>query len=276
MKIISLGWGVQSFALAAMSALEVLPPVDAAVHADTGWERAETYAFAEKWTPWLEARGVRVVTVRGDHHNAAIDEWGGIFVPAFTLDVSDSSRGMLRRQCTSRWKIGPIRRWLQANRRGRRVEQWLGFTWDEAHRSTRQPDVKYITNVYPLIGILDRPQTRQMVIRWLRYNNLEVPLKSSCIFCPYHGRAGWREIRKSGTGDWEKALEVDRAIRHKRPGYLCYLTAQRKPLDECDFRNQEDHGQLALWHTDDDSMSAADGEHLPLARQPETPISSVV
>ena len=35
------GLGVQSFALAAMSALGVLPPVDAAVHADTSHERSE-------------------------------------------------------------------------------------------------------------------------------------------------------------------------------------------------------------------------------------------
>lgn len=43
MRIISLGWGCQSFALCCMSALGVLPPVDAAVFADTGHERAETY-----------------------------------------------------------------------------------------------------------------------------------------------------------------------------------------------------------------------------------------
>jgi 3'-phosphoadenosine 5'-phosphosulfate sulfotransferase (PAPS reductase)/FAD synthetase len=61
MKIINLGWGVQSFALAAMSALEILPRVDAAVHADTTWERSETYDFAKRWTPWLEGKGIRVI-----------------------------------------------------------------------------------------------------------------------------------------------------------------------------------------------------------------------
>ena len=64
MIALSLGWGTQSFALAAMVALGELPPVDVAIHADTTHERTATYAFAEKWTPWLEARGVRVVTVR--------------------------------------------------------------------------------------------------------------------------------------------------------------------------------------------------------------------
>ena len=63
MKIISLGWGVQSWTLAAMVALGELPPVDFAIHSDTTWERASTYEFARQWTPWLEERGVKVVTV---------------------------------------------------------------------------------------------------------------------------------------------------------------------------------------------------------------------
>lgn len=62
MNVISLGWGVQSFTLAAMSALGELEPA-IAIHSDTRREREETYAFAAKWTPWLETRGVQVITV---------------------------------------------------------------------------------------------------------------------------------------------------------------------------------------------------------------------
>ena len=46
LKIISLGWGVQSWALAAMVALGELEPVDFAIHSDTTWERSDTYQFA--------------------------------------------------------------------------------------------------------------------------------------------------------------------------------------------------------------------------------------
>ncbi len=60
MKVISLGWGVQSFALATMSALGVLPSVDAAIHADTGHERRET----------LEIIGAHLVTACGYASNA--------------------------------------------------------------------------------------------------------------------------------------------------------------------------------------------------------------
>lgn len=64
MKIISLGWGIQSFTLAAMSALGDLEKVDYAVHSDTTHERSATYEFAIKWTGWLVEKGIKVVTVR--------------------------------------------------------------------------------------------------------------------------------------------------------------------------------------------------------------------
>jgi len=255
MRVISLGWGVQSFALAAMSALGVLPSVDAAVHADTGHERAETYALATRWTPWLEERGVRVVTVRGGRPPLGMENDDGYTnIPVHTTWEDGRPSGMLRRQCTGDWKIDPMRRWcaseLKRHGLGKTlgiVEKWLGITLDEIVRMRADSGVKYVTLVYPFIEHLDRPWTRGMVIKWLVENGLEVPVKSSCVFCPYHDRATWREIQLSGNGDWEKALEVDRAIRNKRPGYRCYLTARRLPLDECDFRSQEDHGQMTLW-----------------------------
>lgn len=129
MRVISLGWGVQSFAMACISALGVLPPVDAAIHADTTHERAETYALAREWTPWLVARGVQVITVTGGRREA-VEEWAtvSVMIPAFTCWPDGSHSGTLRRQCTSDWKIAPIRRWLQKHRNGETVEMWLGIT----------------------------------------------------------------------------------------------------------------------------------------------------
>lgn len=253
MRVISLGWGVQSFALAAMSALGVLPKVDAAIHADTTHERAETYQFARKWTPWLEERGVRVVTVGAyERYRQPYDvkptpeSYPQVLIAARTTWPDGRDSGFMRRQCTGHWKIRPIRRWVQEHRNGRQVELWLGITLDEVQRM-KLADVSYTINTYPFIEQLDRPWTRGMVIKWLVDNNLEVPVKSSCVFCPYHDRRTWRDIKLSGNGDWEKALAVDEAIRNKRPNYLCYLIAQRVPLAEADFSIPEDHGQLTLW-----------------------------
>lgn len=232
-----------------MSALGKLPPVDYAIHADTGWERTETYEFAEKWTPWLEEHDVKVVMVKDEQaSNQIVDSHGSIFCPAFTTYEDGTPSGMLRRQCTDRWKIAPIRRWLSGELARRNlgktpsiVEQWLGFTLDEAHRA-KDSHVQYIEHVHPFLEMLERPYTRGMVIQWLRKKELEVPVKSACIFCPFHAYHQWREIQMADNGDWEKAIEVDRAIRHKRPGYLCYLCDDRKPLEQHDFTQQ-----LSYW-----------------------------
>jgi 3'-phosphoadenosine 5'-phosphosulfate sulfotransferase (PAPS reductase)/FAD synthetase len=108
MKILSLGWGVQSFTLAAMVALGELGPIDAAIHADTTHESKLTYEFAARWTGWLEERGVMVVMVKNPQPLPDITSQKSD-IPAFTR--SESSDGQLRRQCTGRWKIAPIRRW---------------------------------------------------------------------------------------------------------------------------------------------------------------------
>ena len=60
-KIISLGWGVQSFTLAAMAALGETEPVDAAIHADTAHEASGTYEFARQWAPLATSQPKRAV-----------------------------------------------------------------------------------------------------------------------------------------------------------------------------------------------------------------------
>ena len=71
LKILSLGWGVQSWTLAAMAALDEIPKPDYAVHADTTHEMEGTYSHAKKWTPWLEERGIPVVTVQASQTKVA-------------------------------------------------------------------------------------------------------------------------------------------------------------------------------------------------------------
>ena len=243
MRVISLGWGVQSFALAAMSALGELPPVDAAIHADTMHERRETYKFAEKWAPWLEERGVKVVTVSAPAKITDIARWSGL--PLYTL--GPKGQGQLYRTCTDRWKIRPIRRWLRENMNGKQAEMWIGITLDEWIRMKDSP-VQYIRNVYPFMD-LDPPWPRGKVMRWLGENGLETPIKSSCSFCPYHDLATWRGLKVSNSEDWRDAVRADLLFREYRAeaGYQCFLHPSRIPLENVDLRNEQDHGQLELW-----------------------------
>lgn len=246
MKVISIGWGVQSFTLAAMVALGELEPVDVALHADTTHERAATYAFAERWTQWLETHGVKVVTVKNTA--TELGKKNTVDIPAFTTD--GKSLGQLRRQCTSDWKIAPMRRWLQAHRNGQPVEVWLGISLDEVQRM-KESDVKYITHRWPLI---ERRMSRWDCILWLDRHGLEIPPRSSCVFCPFHSRDEWRNIRDNAPADWKKAVQVDAEIRKARPPYDLFVNVQRKPLAECDLDGPIEQGQLSLWENECDGI----------------------
>lgn len=237
MKILNLGWGIQSFTLAAMVALGELESVDAAIHADTTHERSATYDFASKWTPWLEAHGVKVITVIGTRNDAMLS---GKIIPAF-VDYGSVYGGTLDRQCTREWKIQPIRRWLQANRSGNSVEQWLGISLDEAERM-KPSDVKYITCRWPLI---ERRMTRNACIAWLARHDLEVPVKSSCVFCPYHNRRTWNDMKDENGTDWQKAVEVDEAIRNARNPYKLFVHRDLIPLTA--ISTPKENGQLEMF-----------------------------
>lgn len=228
MKVISLGWGVQSWTLAAMAALGEIE-ADVAIHADTRFEKAATYAFAAQWTPWLEDRGLRVVTVQGDPFVAKA---GKTHIPAYTTTVKG---GQLRRQCTNHWKIEPIRRWVseELKRQGLTkrpgiVESIQGISLDEWQRM-KDADVKYIVHRYPLV---DMKMTRADCVTWLAAHDLPVPPKSACVFCPFQSLNTWRELKRNGGQDWATAVEIDLAIRTVRPPYALFVHPARLPLPE--------------------------------------------
>ncbi len=240
---LSLGWGVQSFTLAAMAALGEIEMPDVAIHANTTHEASGTYAFARQWTFWLEERGIRVITVTPVSKRLnPRDTYGTIVIPAYT--ASSAAGGVLRRQCTNEWKIAPMRRWLQANRDGRSVEQWIGISLDEYQRM-KDSHVQYVTNRWPLV---ERRVTRNDCARWLERHNLPIPPKSACVFCPFHDARAWHDLKASGNGDWQKAVEVDEQIRKVLPPYDLFVHPSRQPLAEVDLSNAEERGQLNLWN----------------------------
>lgn len=221
-SILSLGWGVQSWTIAAMSALGELEKPDFVVHADTTWERSSTYDFAAAQTAWLKEHGIEVVTV-SDSEQAQKIYTNRTDIPAFTSN--GKTDGQLRRQCTGRWKITPIRRFAQSVRNNQKVQQWMGISLDEMHRAGTS-DVKYITHRYPL---LEKRMTRGDCLQWLQRNDLPIPEKSSCVFCPYHNKNAWQELKRN-PDDWQKAVTVDEQIRQTRPPFDLFVHPSRKPL----------------------------------------------
>lgn len=249
LRTISLGWGVQSFTLAAMTAIGELDPVDFVIHADTQHESQLTYEFAERWTIWLNEHGVNVITVKPDRSNPLDNGYGQTSAPFYTLDTN-GNKGQGKRQCTTDWKVIPIRRYISSELKRRNlsktpgiVEQWIGISLDEYQRM-RDNDVKYIVNRWPLI---ERNMTRRDCEKWLQRHDLDIPPKSSCTFCPYHSASEWRRI-KSIQADFDEAVVVDNAIRKIHSPFRKFVHPSMEPLIDIDFRTIEEKGQLSLWN----------------------------
>uniref|UniRef100_A0A6M3IPG5 Putative phosphoadenosine phosphosulfate reductase family protein n=1 Tax=viral metagenome TaxID=1070528 RepID=A0A6M3IPG5_9ZZZZ len=257
LKVLSLGWGVQSWTLAAMVALGELEPIDLAIHSDTTWERASTYQFAKEFTPWLQSHGITVTTVSNSKAaRKIVDDYGGVFIPAYT--INNGKRGQLRRQCTGDWKIDPMRRHIATELKRREltktpgiVEQWLGITIDEWQRA-KDSNVKYIRHRFPL---LEMSMSRSDCLAWLSRNNLPSSSKSACTFCPYHNRLTWEQMKRDNGADWLQACDIDTRIRNKRPPSPLFVHSYAKPLTEV-VTIPEDYGATQLSFLDSDDNDA--------------------
>ena len=246
LTVLSMGWGKQTWTMAAMMALGELARTDYIVFADTTHESQETYAFIRQWTPWLSQHGLNVVTVQAKRTDVVREDWSNsVLIPAFTVSAKTGAHGQVRRQCTHDWKITPIRHFIRAElaRRGLRpvpgaAECWQGISLDEFQRM-RTSDVAYITNMYPLV---ERQMSRKDCISWLQAHALQIPPKSACTFCPFKSVGAWRALKRSGGPDWQEALTVDASVRDKRSEHgLLYVHPGRKPLTEA-VDIPEDHG----------------------------------
>lgn len=251
--VLSLGAGVQSTALLLMACHGEFAtrPVEA-VFADTGWEPAAVYQHLD----WLESvSSIPITRVR--YKDQSIRDLamknGGIGVDMPLYLVGQRGPGILRRQCTGKFKIGPIRkrtREIMREHGVKRAETWMGISLDEAIRM-RDSDVQYLTNVYPLV---DKRLTRHDCLNWLERNGYPRPPKSSCIGCPYHSTAMWAEMARERPDEFADAVQFDAAMRHARPGYIAYLHRNRIPLSEIDTRTRADRGQLGLFDDECDGV----------------------
>ena len=245
LKILSLGWGVQSWTLAAMAALGEIPMPDYAVHADTTHEMQGTYSHAEKWTPWLEEHGIPVVTVQAANANVVVyRSTASVMIPAVTVENQTLEKGVAKRQCTKEWKIAPLRRFARSiigKTSPECVEMWMGISLDEWQRM-RDSGTQYIKNVYPLV---DQRLSRSYCVAWLEEHGLDIPPKSACTFCPYHNKDTWKRMKQAGGADWDEAVTVDEVIRDKGKGsgkdFQLFIHSSGLPLEEA-VRIPEDYG----------------------------------
>lgn len=268
---LSLGAGIQSTAILLMSIDGHLPPLEHAIFADTGWEPADVYTHLGRLEPVMAAAGIQlhrvsVGNIRSDaldpeHRFASMplfvqgEPWtcpecdgsGSVLDPAWKLgdDPDDElmecprchgaggsdGKGMVRRQCTSEYKLKPIkeqaRRLLGAPSRtddngrvrvgrvpgrpgDRYAINWVGISTDEIGRQ-RPSDVRYLVRVDPLIDVLD--VSRADCIAYLQDRWPHPVPRSACIGCPFHSNLEWRTMRDERPAEWADAVDFDHAIR---------------------------------------------------------------
>ncbi len=239
MRILSLGAGVQSTTMALMAAVdEIADKPDAAIFADTGWEPKAVYdhlAWLETILPFPVYR-VASGNLRSDILNPP-----GRFspVPWFTRKP-DGSSGMGRRQCTRQYKLDPIAketRRILGYAPYKRIpvgsaEIWIGISTDEASRM-KPARIRWQENRWPLI---EAGLSRQDCLAWLSRNGFPQPPKSSCIGCPFHSDAMWRDMKANNPAEWTEAVAFDRHIRNQGAQLgEQYMHRSLKPLDEAEF-----------------------------------------
>lgn len=246
MRVLSLGAGVQSSTLLLMGC-EGEERIDAAVFADTGWEPRAVYEHLAYLEERARAAGIPVYRVsEGNLREDALEASRRSASMPLHIANQDGTKGQLRRQCTSEYKIKPIRRLLRSMgvTRGQPADLLIGISLDECHRM-RDSGVQYLRNTYPLI---DHAMTRQDCLTWLRRRGYPTPPKSSCIGCPFHGDAYWRELREGSAEEWADAVAFDGAVRRMtRIDGEAYLHASLRPLGEVDLRSPQERGQIDLF-----------------------------
>lgn len=279
LDVLSFGSGVQSSTTARMSFAGLLPPLDAAVFADTGHEPPAVYAHLWSMASEFLAAGVPLyVASGGDLREVALSvETRSGTLPLF-LKNEDGSQGRAKRDCTVDFKVMVIRRvvrrlHLAAGRRP--VRQWIGISWDESERM-RDSEVQYISHYYPLIDHtidgedvrlrrdMEHGISRRDCLAWNAARGFPRPPRSACYFCPNTKTPGWRRLRDSDPETFARAVEFERELQAAHAASTSkmslrgvpFLHRDMVPLDQVDLRSRAEKGEPSFpgmeWDDDED------------------------
>lgn len=290
-SILHLGLGVQSTTLAQMIILGEMEKVDMALFADTGNEPSWVYDNLEYMRPRFESVGIPLIVCKKPNSNGIVEDLKVASLrfatmPLYSFNRETGKRAILRRQCTSEYKIQPnddyILSWLierghaKVNRAGaRRVNPSVqtinlyGISADEKHRQGKRGQAWQEAR-YPLISL---NLTRNDCIAWLLRQDLPVPKKSSCIVCPYHDDSYWLDLYENSQEEFWQACDFDSWLRTKEAKLYgnfrrirdeLYLHSSCKPLRQINFKarlESKDGGQLDMFKVEiiDGKVCATDG-----------------
>lgn len=261
--VISFGGGVQSIALTEKALRGEVNGVipDYIMFSDPGNEPAYVMEQVHKYNESIKRRfGKEIIVTNGgniyDDLLKACETGERVASLPFYTKNGIGEEGLGRRQCTSEYKVEPIKRKIRellGYKPRQRVKEvvhiWKGISTDEIQR-VKPIQCTWRVAEHPLVDVLsiDRSACVAYVERELGFT----PYSSSCVICPFHDNQLWLEIKKLDPNGFKKACELDELIRAKlKYTNELYLHKSRKPLKDVDL--QED--QVTI----DDFINECDG-----------------
>ncbi len=240
--------------------------LDYAIFADTQEEPESVYHHLD----WLKTLGGPPILTNtagklGDDLIHGKNSTGGRFasIPAFTSAMPGQTGGMLRRQCTSEYKIDVCERIVrrqvvgleprQRMPKNVKVVQYFGLSHDEPRRVGKVKN-RFVGHLWAegRFPLFDLEMSRSDCVAYLKEQDIphEVP-RSACVFCPFKSNFEWRLLRDTDPSGWARAVEVDEALR--RPGTVAnrnleqsiYLHRSCLPLTEVNLTIKDMSGGVA-------------------------------
>ena len=170
--------------------------IDYVLFSDTGAERPDTYQHVKHMDDWLKSKGhngittLKYYTKDGKHQTLEDDCHKYKRLPSLAYGFKG---------CSQKYKRSPQEKFMNNNsnaiahwKTGKKITKILGYDADEPHRAKFTEDNKYLF-WYPLI---EWDMGREECIDVIKSENIKLPGKSSCFFCP---AMKWKEIKKLST-----------------------------------------------------------------------------
>ena len=256
--ILNLGAGVQSTTVYLLNMEGLITPrFDYAIFADTQEEPKAVYDHLS----WLQSLNGPIIIIRslGKLGEDLLvgrppNRKSSSSIPTFTM-ANDNSIGILRRQCTSDYKVEIIRtaikrdilklKFKQLWPNNLKIFQYFGISSDEARRSVNViKNTKKWYNGTAIFPLLNMDWTREDCLKYLKDKVPHTVPRSACVFCPYHNDAEWLRL-KQDPDSWKRILEVDKIIRNPEAKINKYLKNPQflhrscVPIDEVKFNERE-------------------------------------
>jgi len=248
-RVFSFGGGVQSTAVMALQVLNMLTePYDVFLFAQVD-EKAEPFThayFSQHLIPFVEKHGLNfVITQKKNRRGETVKLVDYIMSheTAQPLPMWTGDGKIMRRNCTSNFKIDVINKWIRTHYRNQYVDVGIGFSLDEKERCKNTANTwidSYKSKKYSFWRRERYPLVELGLYRWdlpdlIKEVGLPLPPKSSCFFCPFRSRTDWVNLRREHPDLFKQAQDIENRLNEKiqrKKGETWYLHVNRRPLEE--------------------------------------------